>query len=365
MKLNFLTFSFQKITLKIIFFSLLFLNFFQKNVFSQTEILQKKDSISSKENTKDKTNTKDTIPHVESFYNNICVTSAIISRDFSISIQHPNRLRSPFHPTADYSTVLPVAFGLALDYKWLSLEYSLALPLNQQPSWQRSFRTGITGKKIWAKTFWQEYRGLANNAIDSLRNPNISNFRQDIYAQMFYFRVMYAFNKNTYSHLASLFQVDRQKKSAGTWALGLSYTKNFIQADSALVQYEQNPAQKSPLDVVRVGSGLVSLQGGYAHTFVFKEKWFIHFSLFPAISMQRNHVKYADGTTRRFNLVFGFNNEFQTTLGYNDDNFFAGIKVQNLSFIDNLDENSFYDYGLTQFRLFVGFRLPKKYRLFF
>ncbi len=352
------------------FFSLSFFHFFLEFLFFQTistTLFAQKDTLKTPKSqiiTK-KYIVKDSIPHIESFYDNICITSAFISRNFNISIQHPNRLNGTYRPIADYSTILPLSVGLALDYKWLSLEYSLALPLAQQPSWQRSFRTGITGKKLWAKTFWQEYKGLSNNAIDTLDAPNANAFRQDIYAQMFYLRVMYAFNKKTYSHLASLFQVDRQTKSAGTWAIGMSYTKNYIQADSALVSYEENPKQKSELDVIRVGSGFISFQGGYAHTFVMKKKWFIHLSLFPAFSLQRNHVKYANGETRKFDLVFGFNNEFQTIFGYNDDKFFGGIKIQNLSFFDNLDVDSFYSYSLTQVRLFAGFRLPKRYKLFF
>lgn len=328
-------------------------------------------TIFSQENKLDtiKKNTKDT-SHIESFYNNICLTGLMVGRSFDFSINHPYLKNATNNPTATYETVLPVNIGLALDYKWLSLEYTLGLQteLNQQASWQRSFRTGITGKRIWAKIFWQEYRGFRNFDLDTISiNANLlkdNSLRNDIYARLAYVSVMYAFNKKTYSHLASLFQVDRQRKSAGTWAAGISYMRNYIQADSALIQYDYQ-RKSNDLDIKRAGSGFISFQGGYAHTFVIKEKWFFHFSIFPAFSIQNNHIKFMNNRLERFELVYGFNNEFQTSFGFNNDKFFAGFKLKAMTFVDNLDNDGFYSYNLTQFRLFAGFRLHKKYRLFF
>ncbi|TAE70162.1 MAG: DUF4421 domain-containing protein [Bacteroidetes bacterium] len=341
-----------------IFFILILLNliFFSEYIFAQ-----KPDSLKNK--------TNDTT-HVDSFYSNICLTGLLVGRTFDFTISHPYLKNVSNTPTVNYTTVLPANVGLAFDYKWLSLEYTVGLQtgINQEASWQRSFRTGLTGKRIWAKVFWQEYRGFKNLALDTIttlpNTPQVSNLRNDIYAQMAYVSVMYAFNKKTYSHLASMFQVDRQRKSAGTWAAGISYVRNYIQADSALIQYNYEKKDAN-LDIKRVGSGFVSLQGGYAHTFVIRAKWFFHFSLFPAISMQNNHIRFVNERFQRFTFVYGFNNEFQSSFGFNNDKFFAGIKIKSLMFIDNLDNDGFYSYNLTQFRFFVGLRLHKKYKLFF
>ncbi len=329
-------------------------------------------SIFSQENKSDtlKNKTKDTT-HIESFYSNICLTNLMVARTFDFTLSHPYLKNQANSTAVTYQTVLPVNMGLALDYKWLSLEYTVGLQtgLNQEASWQRSFRTGITGKRIWAKVFWQEYQGFKDFSLDTVQtllpnNTHISNLRKDIYAQMAYIGVMYAFNKKTYSHLASLFQVDRQRKSAGTWAAGFSYAKNYIQADSALIQYDYKNKNDN-LDIKRVGSGFISLQGGYAHTFVIKKKWFFHISLFPAFSVQNNHIRFMNNRLERFTFVYGFNTELQSSFGFNSDKFFVGIKFKNMLFVDNLNNEGFYSYNLSQFRFFLGFRLHKKYKLFF
>lgn len=312
---------------------------------------------------------KDTA-HVESFYDHICITSLIVGRSFDFSLSHPYRKNLDNNPIATYSTVLPLNVGFAFDYKWLSLEYTLGLQtqINKEASWQRSFRTGITSKRFWAKAMWQEYRGFRDFSLDTIsfavNQIKTNNLRNDIYSRMAYLSVMYAFNKKTYSHLASLFQVDRQRKSAGTWAAGLSYMRNYTQADSALIQYTYQKKDNN-LDIKRVGSGFISIQGGYAHTFVVKQSWFFHISLFPAFSMQNNHIRFVNNRLERFEFVYGFNNEIQMSIGFNNDKFFAGFKYKNMTFIDNLDNDGFYSYSLNQFRFFVGLRLHKKYKMFF
>ena len=293
--------------------------------------------------------------YIKSYYHKLIITNANISRNYDIALVHPLNEQSQVY----YTSSLPANYGIGLDYKWLALEYTVKLSVLENPTWQRSFRTGITGKRIWAKAFWQEFRGLGREInTDKLSTEAPETvFRADIYSRMGYMNVMYAFNGRTYSHLASLYQVDKQRKSAGSWAVGLSFMRNYTKGDSAIVKYDYGKPSNQD-DILKVGAMSFFVQGGYAHTFVFgKQQFFVNLSLFPAFGFQRTSVKYLDKQVEKQESRLGFQNEVQISFGYNTDIFFTGFRVENFYFLDGVDTQAYHGYGLTQARVFIGVRL--------
>lgn len=292
--------------------------------------------------------------YVRSYYHKLTITNFFVSRFYEISLTHPENTKS----SNNYSSALPAGYALAIDYKWLALEYSFKLPFDERPTWQRTFRGGLTGKRFWIKGFWKEFRGMNKTEIsfDDIFTENNTRFREDVYSQQAYFNVLYAFNKRKYSHLASLYMVDRQMKSAGSWAMGMAFMRNYTRGDSSIIRL--NPKQESQDDITKIGAFSVFVQGGYAHTFIFaKKKLFFNVSLFPAFGLQRTKVKFVDRTTEKQATKVGFHNEAQISLGYNDKHIFTGIRVENLFFLDDLNSEGYHDYALTQTRIFFGIRL--------
>lgn len=86
--------------------------------------------------------------------------------------------------------------------------------------------------------------------------------------------------------------------------------------------------------------------------------------MFPAFVLQNNYVVYQNNQRENFNFVACFSNDFHLSFGYNNDKIFTGLSVKNITFVDNLDKDGFYNYNATNVRLFFGFRFHKKYKLF-
>ena len=221
-------------------------------------------------------------------------------------------------------------YGLGLDYKWLSVEATFHVPAlsDHDPalgsSTSRGLALGFTGRRLWGRGFWNTTQGYYLNDPERWTGSAAPLVREDLENRTFLLSVNYALSKKRrFSQNAALFQMERQKKSAGTAVAGLSAWHTTLSADSSLL----DPAL---VDTVGLATGFSGLQRllvgatiGYAHTFAFGHKGFLHAAILPGVVYADQSIRTPAGTLRGQGSAAVA--EVRFGAGFNGDRWFGAL----------------------------------------
>ncbi len=309
--------------------------------------------------------------YIVNYRDKLCVTWVGSTKSLDMQVVNPGntKMAIQYKPSTAYN------WGFGLDYKWLSLELTTRLPLlpyiglHRGKSEQWGFRFGSTGRKVWFTSFIQYYAGqyIENPQLidpDWLRKKTYYPARPDIENLAIFLGANYAFNHRRYSHNAALSQIDQQKKSAGTFVLGGALMGYATQADSSVVP--QALWQKFPSETQLTKSATVAfaITFGYVHTFVIKQRFFIHLGLIPGITVQASSATMADATTREYPSNYGGMAEARLSLGYNGKKYYGGLTSASMAFSGNTQNGgSVLTYNYSNLRLFFGRRFTLPFRV--
>lgn len=260
-----------------------------------------------------------------------------------------------------YSTNNREQYGLGLDYKWLSVE-----ALFNVPEWgdhdaalggttSRGLGIGLTKRRLWARGLWNASQGYYMEESQRWTGEERPYVRPDIRNRTFMLSVNYALGKKLrYSQNAALFQMERQKKSAGTWVLGGTAWHTTVTADSSLL----SPAL---LDTFQLATGFTGVQRllfgatiGYTHSFVFWHKGFIQASILPGLAYAEQWIDvpgerlHGKGTAA---VV-----EFKAGAGFNGDRWYAALTASSYHASAGIAEELQLAMDHTDIRLALGIR---------
>lgn len=261
-------------------------------------------------------------------------------------------------------------YGVGLNFKWLSAEATFNVPAfdDYDPalgkSRSRGFGLGYTGRRLWARGFWNNTTGyyLQNPTrwTEGWKEGDAPVTRPDISSKSYVLSVNYALSgKRRFSQNAALFQVERQKKSAGTFVVGLSGWLTTVAGDSSLL----SPAL---VDTFQLASGFRQLDRtvaaftiGYTHTFTFWKKGFITASWMPGLGYVHQRIGVG-GTTELEGSGAGAVSEFKLGAGYNGNRWYTALTMAYYYSTTPIAEhlNLSTNYGFIRFALGIRFGDP-------
>ena len=129
----------------------------------------------------------------------------------------------------------------------------------------------------------------------------------------------YAFCHRRFSFPAAFSQSQVQKRSHGSWLLGLSAFAGRIRTDAEIMP--GTPGTR--LSAISVGVG-----GGYAYNFVIKSKWLLHISAVPHIVVYSRNRLTVDDVRQRAPFKFpSLINVGRTAVVRNFKNSFLGASA--------------------------------------
>ncbi len=187
-------------------------------------------------------------------------------------------------------------------------------------------------------------------------------------AYTFSANVYYVFNHRHFSYPAAYAQSTVQRKSCGSWILGLNYSQQQINFDytrlpSELVTPLPGSVETPVMDELKISKidyKSYSISGGYAYNWVFAPKWLFSVSLTPAIGLKQakgERIRREDIWMNVRNLKFDFIS--RAGLVWNDSHFFAGA-----SFISHLYDYQKNSYSLSNninyLNVYFGFMFHRK-----
>lgn len=193
----------------------------------------------------------------------------------------------------------------------------------------------IYGRRYIVDLYGQFYNGLFLRNTHSAVGGNAANgepyyVREDIYLQQIGLGAMYVFNNRRFSYRASFVQNEWQRKSAGSFLLGLEVYHGLADGDSSLIPTMRLPEWSFvDMDVHRMVFFEVGPSAGYVHTLVWKQHWF--FTAHAGVNAGLGWISEydSDGLKRRFGVFPNF--LLKAVAGYNGPRWFFGVSAINNS----------------------------------
>ncbi len=264
--------------------------------------------------------------------------------------------------TLSYSANSMEQYGVALDFKWLSVEATFDVPAwsDHDPTLgktsTRGFGLGYTGRRLWGRAFINTTEGYyLADPVQWTGSPE-PHVRPDLENRTFMLSANYALSgKRRFSQKAAMTQMERQKKSAGSFVAGLSAWHTDISADSSLL----SPAL---VDTFQLVSGFDALKRwmvgatiGYVHTFSFWHKGFIHAALLPGLAYTQQEIGTPLGKLSGTGVAAV--TEMRLGAGFNGDRWYGALITSFYYSTTPIAEqlNLGTNYGLVRFAL--GIRL--------
>lgn len=221
-------------------------------------------------------------------------------------------------------------YGGALDFNWFSFEWTVNVPAFDRTDPARgktdlqALAIGYTSRRIWFRGIWNRSTGFYSEGTGNGNSQLI--VRPDMRLETYLGSINYAIDGyRKFTQQGALWQLERQKKSAGTWVVGASCWLTRLSADSSLVPAAQGEAFSTQSRIKGSRRNVFGAMLGYTHDFIFFKKCFLHASVLtgPAYSHQ---VRELDGAPEPApinslsNLI-----ELKGGTGYNSDRWFCSV----------------------------------------
>ncbi len=171
----------------------------------------------------------------------------------------------------------------------------------------------------------------------------------------------YVFNHRKFSYPAAYAQSTVQRRSAGSWLMGLSYSRQRINFD-----YRQLPGElvQTPildeLKIDKIDYRSFNVNAGYAYNWVFARNWLLSASLTPAVGIRWTEGERITGENI-WDDVRHFNFDFVSRAGlvWNNSHYFAGASA--VSHIFGYRKAGYtLNNSILYFNVYVGFMLGRK-----
>lgn len=267
--------------------------------------------------------------NIESFPKNFLIRPRFVFPEVSVNVS--NRLFGKGEKFK-YKPAIPGVVGLSLKIKKVYISAAMQLPASDHlkklygETKFRNININIQGRIVNWGLFYRDYKGFylknyesyyPNWNRDSLGYPRSSKLRI-IEGGL---NLSFNFNKN-FSMNAAFAQGERQKKSAGSFLMGLSERYQRIDADTSFVPPTQGDLYPN-LNKLRYGNFTSTLiYIGFGYQFVIKK---FHFTPVALAGTGFQIQSYTQTDKKHFWINYPTYATLKAQLGYNGDHFFANL----------------------------------------
>ena len=202
---------------------------------------------------------------------------------------------------ADLKTSYKTTFSVGATYRGLGA--AIAINPSKWSGMYNDYELNLNyySSRISLDFSYQRSESLAG---DTRRDDHVFRMEAgDVSMKMVNLAGYYTFNHRRFSYPAAFSQSYIQRRSAGSWLVGLSYQGGSIKTNDALK--DRNPNAPD----VRIEVGHFGIGGGYGYNWVIGKKWLLHFSMLPTFVLYNRNKFILNGERKtaqhmRFNMIF-------------------------------------------------------------
>jgi hypothetical protein len=240
-------------------------------------------------------------------------------------------------PWIRYKTNDNLILGLGYTYSFLTINLGVKMPfINQDDDLYGKSRYTDLDTKFMFRNYivdlylqWNRGYYVSNpeDLYDQWNSGPVMPQRRDMRTNIIGLNVQHLFNSSRFSYKAAFWQNEFQKRSAGSAIAGAEAYYVLGMTDSMMVEpgiLASGFLENLPFNQVDMAN--VGLNGGYAYTFVWKEKLFLSLTSLFGISGAMNRVHYStESLTLNSGISVGVSNTTRISLGYNSHDYYVGL----------------------------------------
>lgn len=286
-----------------------------------------------------------------------------------------DKVASPF---LRYKTNDNLLLGIGYTYSFLTLNLGVKLPFinNDDDKYGETSYTDFSMHGIFRSIIvdlylqWNKgyYHSNPEDLIPGWDQSQGYPLRGDLRSNIVGINVQYLINSSRYSYKAAFLQNEFQKKSAGSPIIGFEGHWMLGSSDSAMIAPNIPPSgflEDVPFNQVDIFN--MGINGGYAYTFVWREKLYLSLSLTMGFSGAKNNIHYSNSSTTYWNgLTVGLTTSSRFSLGYNSNDYYVGLSGTHFA-LRNLvwNQGDWFTYTTADIRLNVvkRFRLKRPIKI--
>lgn len=230
-------------------------------------------------------------------------------------------------------------WGLGASYRALTLNIGIRIPIindNDEVFGNTRYldaQANIHTKRTATNLFLQVFRGyhLRDYTNEELAWPALAErpYRPDARQANFGFSTLRITNNDRFSYRASFNQDAWQRRSQGSWLIGGYMTFFALRADSSIVPSVLDDRFTPGVHIRRGDFFDAGPMGGYVHTFVYREHWFMTLSTVAGagLSVQGLVVpeETGEGERRSSDAGAGWRFQWRAGAGYNSARHYVGV----------------------------------------
>ena len=267
----------------------------------------------------------------------------------------------------NFSPSLGTKLGIYFGWRWIFLGYTFDIEDlfgdNKNKPKKKEMSLNIYSSKFGVDLYYRKtgsdfkLRSFDNIGID---NPSLENKHFDgLESSIKGLNAYWIFNHRKFSYPAAYSQSTNQRRSAGSFMAGFSYSQHRISFD-----YEKLPAAileriNPSLKFSHIKYSDYSLGFGYGYNWVFAKNWVSNLSLLPGIGYKKSKID--DNDFRNESWIKDINFDLITRAGivYNNAKYFVGASLV-LHTYDYRKPSLSVTNSFGTLRIYAGFNFWKK-----
>jgi len=271
----------------------------------------------------------------------------------------------------NFSPSLGTKLGIYFGWRWIFLGYTFDVEdlfgSNKNQTKKKEMSLNIYSSKFGIDLYYREtgsdfklrsYNGFNMNS-PSLRNIHFDGLQSSIKGLNAY----WIFNHKRFSYPAAYSQSTNQRRSAGSFMAGFSYSQHRISFNPdklpSLIHKQLSPG----LRFNHIKYSDYSLGFGYGYNWVFAKNWVSNLSLLPGIGFKKSRIDDNDFKNESWIKDINFDLITRAGIVYNNAKYFAGASLV-LHTYDYRKPNLSVTDSFGTLRIYAGFNfwLKKEYR---
>lgn len=276
-----------------------------------------------------------------------------------------NLVNTEIDKNLSFSTNNPFEFGVALDYSWITLEYTHSIKgfeltdKRKGNSESYALNLALNARKFSGGLYYRNTHGFnLENIEDWVPNWFEENenypYLKSINTRILAGNIYYTFNNKKFSTAAAYRQNDRQLKSAGSPLVGILANIEGVYSHEPMINIDS--LEGKFLNIRRVQYLKTGVFGGYMHTFSIHKRFFIHGSLNQGFLYSLGRGEYHNTEETKRLSALGISLFARLALGYNGTKWFAGSLFSADFFIADVSSELTSSTGYSFLKIYVGYR---------